>query len=118
MNIDNIMNGLVEYGFSFDDVSKAYNKAYDKAKAQEKEKKVADARSKVLASLTNYFIAVWGKADKDLIKEFENQLIDIEKKAGTPVRGLRAQSGVADEVMVDKDDDEKLRKFIEDLLGY
>lgn len=116
MNIDHIMNTLVESGLSLDDVSKAYNKAYDKVKAQEKEKKVADARSKVLASLTNYFIAVWGKADKDLIKEFENQLIDIEKKAGTPVRGLRAQSGVADEVMVN-DDDEKLRKFIEDLLG-
>ena len=116
MNIDNIMNGLVEYGFSFDDVSKAYDKAYDKVKSQEKEKKIADARSKVLASLTNYFIAVWGKADKNLIKEFENQLIDIEKKAGTPVRGLRAQSGVADEVV--NDDDEKLRKFLEDLLRY
>ena len=107
MNIDNIMNDLVKYGFSFDDVSKAYDKAYDKAKAQEKEKKIADARSKVLASLTNYFIAVWGKADKDLIKEFENQLIDIEKKAGAGNIDKKAE----------KTDDEKLREFIEDLFG-
>lgn len=115
MNIDHIMNTLVESGLSLDDVSKAYNKAYDKVKAQEKEKKVADARSKVLASLTNYFIAVWGKADKDLIKEFENQLIDIEKKAGTPDE---SEKKVKTMVIDDSTDDEKLRKFIEDLFKY
>ncbi len=115
MNIDNIMNDLVKYGFSLNDVTKAYDKAYDKVKAQEKEKKIADARSKVLASLTNYFIAVWGKADKDLIKEFENQLIDIEKKAGTPDE---SEKKVKTMVINDSTDDEKLRKFIEDLLGY
>lgn len=115
MNIDNIMNDLVKYGFSFDDVSKAYDKAYDKAKAQEKEKKVADARSKVLASLTEYFIAVWGKVDKDLIKEFENQLIDIEKKAGTPDEPEKKVKTI---VIDNSTDDEKLRKFIEDIFRY
>jgi hypothetical protein len=115
MNIDKLMDDLIKE-YSEDQIRNAYGNAVKRQIAQEKEKKIADARSKVLASLTNYFIAVWGKADKDLIKEFENQLIDIEKKAGTPVRGLRAQSGVVDEAV--NDDDEKLRKFIEDLLKY
>ena len=107
MNIDNIMDDLIKHGFNFDDVSKAYDKAYDKVKTQEKEKKVADARSKVLASLTNYFIAVWGKADKDLIKEFEDQLIDIEKAGADNI-----------EKKTEKSDDEKLREFIEDLFKF
>jgi hypothetical protein len=114
MNIDKLMDDLIKE-YSEDQIRNAYGNAVKRQITQEKEKKIADARSKVLASLTNYFIAVWGKADKDLIKEFENQLIDIEKKAGAPDE---SEKKIKTMVIDNSTDDEKLRKFIEDLFKY
>lgn len=114
LNIDNYMDDLFSK-YSEEDIKAAVTRAKKRAEAKVKDAEITNKRSKVLAALTDYFITVFGKADKDLVDEFEQELIKIEKKADTPVRGLRAKSGIADEVVTD---DEKLRKFIDELFKY
>lgn len=115
MNLDNIMDELLKEGVEECDLRSAYAKAKKRAIDNKRQLDITDKRSKVLAALTDYFITVFGKADKDLVDEFEQELIKIEKKADAPARGLRAKSGIADEVVTD---DEKLRKFIDELFKY
>lgn len=115
MNIDNIMDELID-SYNLEDISKAYQKACDRAATKAKNKEITDARSKVLAALTQYFIAVFGKVDKDLVKEFENELITIEREfaesSDEPVKKVKTVK------IDDATDDEKLRKFLEDLFKY
>lgn len=112
MNIDNIMDELID-SYNLEDISKAYQKACDRAATKAKNKEITDARSKVLAALTQYFIAVFGKVDKDLVKEFENELITIEKEIteSSDESDKKVKTYVCD----DATDDEKLRKFVDEL---
>ena len=112
MNIDNIMDELID-SYNLEDISKAYQKACDRAATKAKNKEITDARSKVLAALTQYFIAVFGKVDKDLVKEFENELITIERKnaetSDEPKKKVKTM------VIDSSTDDEKLRRFVDEL---
>ena len=115
MNLDNIMDELLKSGVEECDLRSAYAKAKKRAVKNKRQKDITDARSKVLGALTEYFIAVFGKADMDLVKEFEKELITIE--------GEVAESSDEPKYTVKKiklndvTDDEKLRKFIDEFLN-
>ena len=106
MNLDNVMDQLVQ-DFSEDEIRNAYEAAARKYVEKQKQEKIVDARSKVLATLTEYFIAVWGRADKELIKEFESELITIERKAAKTAGSAKSL-----------DDKEKLQRFMDEILGF
>lgn len=115
LNIDNYMDDLISK-YSEKDIQDALTRATKKKKDNLKKAEITDARSKVLAALTQYFIAVFGKADKDLVKEFENELITIEGKvaesSGEPEKKVKTM------VIDDATDDEKLRRFVDDLFKF
>ena len=114
LNIDNYMDDLISK-YSEKDIQDALTRAAKKKQNSLKKAEITDARSKVLAALTQYFIVVFGKADKELIKEFENELITIEgKNAGSSDESVKK---VKTMVIDDATDDEKLRKFIDELFG-
>lgn len=107
MNIDNIMDELLDSSYNLEDISKAYQKACDRAatRAKEKEKVIADARLNVLQALRKYLIATFGECDEKLIKEFENELKAIEKSAVVQPKEKKSLS-----------DEEKIRRFVNSLL--
>jgi len=115
LNIDNYMDDLFSK-YSEEDIKAAVTRAKQRAEAKVRDAEITDKRSKVLAALTNYFITVFGKADKDLVDEFEKELIKIEKKAaGT---SDEPKKKVKTMIVDNSTDDEKLRKFIEDLMKF
>ena len=115
LNIDNYMDDLFSK-YSEDDIKAAVTRAKKRAEAKVRDAEVTDKRSKVLAALSDYFIAVWGKVDQDLIKEFEKELITIERKnaetSDEPKKKVKTM------VIDSSTDDEKLRKFIDDLMRF
>ena len=114
LNIDNYMDDLISK-YSEKDIQDALTRATKKKKDNLKKAEITDARSKVLAALTQYFIAVFGKVDKDLVKEFENELITIEREfaESSDGSGKEVKTYVCDNAT----DDEKLKKFIDGLFG-
>lgn len=114
LNIDNYMDDLFSK-YSEEDIKAAVTRAKKRAEAKVRDAEITDKRSKVLAALTNYFITVFGKADKDLVDEFEKELIKIEKKAET---SDEPKKKVKTMVIDSSTDDEKLRKFIDDLMRF
>lgn len=115
MHIDNIMDELISK-YSEDDIRNAYEKAVKKSVDNKRKEKIADKRNKVLAALTDYLIEAFGEINTDLVKDFEKELITIEgKSAGTsdePVK--KPEVKVYTNIM----DDEKLRKFIDNMMKF
>ena len=68
-----LMDKLVAAGITFNDLSAAYDDAYDRyTQEQEKEKKsaaVAEARSQVINALSAYVEVVYGTAMDDVTKK-------------------------------------------------
>ena len=111
-HIDNIMDDLISK-YSEDDIRNAYASAVKRSVDNKRKNEITDKRSKVLGALTEYFIAVFGKADMDLVKEFENELITIEGKvAESPDEPKYTVKKIK---IDDVTDDEKLRKFIDEV---
>ena len=115
LNIDNYMDDLISK-YSEDDIKDALTRAKKRADDKTRDAEITGKRSKVLAALNDYLITVFGKVDQSLIKEFEKELITIEKKsAGTSDEPKKkVKTYVCDNVT----DDEKLRKFIDELFKY
>lgn len=112
--LNEIMIRLVKAGISFDDVSAAWDDAYDRYEQEQEKKKndirIAGARTEVLDALSAYVELVYGVAmDAETKKALEKDFINIERAAaGT----LKAAKKVADE-----SDDERIRAWIEKMFS-
>ena len=109
-----LMDRLVKAGFTFKDISAAWDDAYDRyEQEQEKRKKdvaIAGARTEVLDALSKYVELVYGVAmDAETRKALERDFINIERAAAGTFK--------PDVTMCAPDDDEKIRAWIEKMFS-
>ena len=103
------MDQLIAEGIDFKTVSKAFDDAADR-KEKRDTAKITEARANVLQALRKYTMALYGTVDEEIMKEFEDTLITMEKMHRKPTSfKMQVEDG--------KIDDAKLEKFLK-ALGY
>lgn len=106
-NLDNIMDELIK-SYSEDQIRNAYGNAVKRQVDNKRKKEIDAARVNVLQSVRKYLITTYGAADESLIKEFENELLKLERREAVDKAPKRTE----------KTDDEKLKEFIDNLFAF